>query len=107
MGLNKNVQPLSPREIMEDMPNIIPPVVIQAVNNLLKKKYRGQSATIKTKELLIEIRSLGGPSKETLYADKSFDFESIFRAQGWKVKYDQPSYGDSNYDAYYEFTPKK
>jgi hypothetical protein len=105
MGLE--TKPLSPKDIMDDLPNIIPPVVIEAVNNLLKKKFRGHNATIKLKEVKAEVRKLGGPSEKQLNDEKAFDFENVFRKQGWKVRYEQPSYGDSDFDAYYEFTPKK
>lgn len=105
MGLE--TKPLSPKDIMDDLPNIIPAVVIEAVNNLLKKKFRGNYATIKLKEVKAEIRRLGGPSLQQLNDDKAFDFENVFRKNGWNVKYDQPSYGDSDFDSYYTFTPKK
>jgi hypothetical protein len=105
--MSKEVKALSPKDIMGDLPNIIPPVVIEAVNNLLKKGFRGIQTTIKIKDLATEVKNLGGPSKDKLFKDKSLDFEDIFRKKGWHVEYEQPSYGDSDFDSYYTFTPKK
>ena len=106
MGLEKKVNAITPKEIIDNLDEVILPVVIQAVNNLLKTKFRGKSVTIKSKEIIAEIKRLGGPSSKVLYDTNQMDFEPIFRVFGWEVSYDRPGYNES-YDSYYEFTPKK
>ena len=100
------VKALSPKEIVYDIPDF----VIEAVNTLLRKEFRGKECTIKAKDIIAEGRnSKTGkthPNKDW-YKEHWMDFENIFREQGWKVEYNQPCYGDSNFDAYYTFTPKK
>lgn len=98
------VKPLSPDEVVYNIPDF----VIETVNQMIKNKYRGKSFTFKAKELIELGRSTGkaGTNKDW-FGEKWMDFEDLYRDMGWKVKYEQPSYGDSNFDAYYEFTPKK
>lgn len=75
---------------------------------MIKKKFRGSSFTFKAKELIELGRSKGRTgSNKDWYAEGWMNFEEVYRNQGWKVRYEQPSYGDSNFDAYYEFIPKK
>jgi len=98
------VKAISPEEIIYDIPDF----VIEAVNTLLKKKFRGKACAIKAKDIIAEGRKNGKTgSNKDWYDEKWMDFENIYREMGWEVKYEQSSYGDSNFDAYYEFTPKK
>lgn len=97
------VKPLSPDEVIPNIPDF----VIQAVNQMIRNKYRGTSFTFKAKELIALGRSKGSSdSNVDWYKEKWMDFESLYRDAGWEVKYEQASYGDSNFDAYYEFKPK-
>lgn len=103
--LNKMaVKPLSPDDVQYDIPDF----VLNAVNKMIEKKFRGSSFTFKAKELIALGRSTGatGANKDW-YKEKWMDFENIYREMGWKVRYEQPSYGDSDFDAYYEFTPNR
>jgi len=101
---SSKVKPLSPSEITIELPGF----VIETINEMIKKKYRGSSFSFKAKELIALGRSKGRTgSNKDWYAEKWMDFEEVYRNQGWKVRYEQSSYGDSNFDAYYEFTPKK
>ena len=98
------VKPLSPDEVIYNIPDF----VIETVNQMIKNKYRGKSFTFKVKDLIALGRSDGTPeSNKDWCEEKWMDFEDIYREMGWEVKYEQPCYGDSNFDAYYEFTPKK
>ncbi len=107
MENEKVVGPITPQEILEDLPNIIPSFVFEAVNNLLKNKFRGSSVTIKQDEILAEIAKIQKTySREEIYQNKWLDFESVYSKHGWKVKYDKPAYNE-NYDAYFEFSMKK
>lgn len=105
--MEKPVKPISPKEIMGDLEEIIPPAIIQAVNNLLKKKYRGSTVSIKQEEIVKEaIRIDSSLTSAKIYDNKWMDFEPIFRKSGWIVSYDKPGW-DENYDAFFQFKPKK
>lgn len=106
----KQIKPLSPKEIIDGLDKIIPEFIIQAVNNLLKKEYRGGHVTIKAKDIIKESLSLySGDDKMTadkIYKEKWMDFETLFEKHGWDVTYDGPAYNET-YDAFYKFAPKK
>lgn len=98
------IKPLSPNEIVFEIPDF----VIESVNNLLKKNYRGTSCKIKAKDIIAEGRRLGkAETNKDWYEEKWMDFEKLFAANGWKVDYESPSRGDSDFDAYYTFEPIK
>tara|TARA_R110000772_G_scaffold101997_2_gene202595 strand:+ start:128 stop:472 length:345 start_codon:yes stop_codon:yes gene_type:complete len=108
------VKPISPDEIMDNLESIIPSFVIEAVNNLLKDKYRGGRTSIKAKDIIEEALRLSvlkvdsvKVTREMIYDKKWMDFETIYRANGWKVSFEKSTYGDTNFDSYYEFLPKK
>lgn len=97
------VKPISPDEIKIELPDF----VIEAVNEMIKRKYRGGSFSFKAKELIALRNELNlGPKDKDWYQEKWMDFEEVFRESGWNVRYDRPGYNE-NYDDYYEFTPKK
>lgn len=79
-----SVQPISPDDIMGDMENIIPSFVIEAVNNLLRKKYRGEATTILQSDIVDEILLLAKPkiTKQKIFDEKWMDFEEVFRKMG-------------------------
>ena len=107
METEKAVGPISPQEILADLSNIIPSFVFEAVNNLLKKKFRGNSVNLMQDDIMDEIMKLQTTySRQEIYDNKWMDFESVYRNNGWIVKYDKPAY-NQNYDAYFEFSPKK
>lgn len=102
------MKPLSPQEVADVAKSEIPPAVIEAVNNLLKKKYRrGQSITLKQEDIMKEVTRLNSDLTSTIvYENGWMDFEATFEGVGWKVTYDKPGYNES-YPATFEFTPKK
>lgn len=105
--MSEEIKPISPNEIMDNLKTIIPSVVIQAVNNLLKLKYRGNDVSIKQKDIMEEILRLDeSMTSNVIYDNRYMDFESIYRENGWNVVYDKPGYGE-NYDAYFKFSKKK
>lgn len=98
------VKPISPNEIIYDIPDF----VIEAVNNLLKKKYRGCDCTITAKEIISEGRKNQAPNSNLdWYQEKWMDFETIYEKEGWIVKYESPDRGGSDFDSYYTFKPIK
>jgi len=107
MSSEKEILPITPAEILADLPNIIPSFVFEAVNNLLKKKFRGNSVTIKQDEIMSEIANLQKTyTRQEIYDNKWMDFEKVYRDNGWNVEYDKPGYSE-NYDAYFKFSVKK
>jgi hypothetical protein len=107
MSKEKVVGPITPQEILADLPNIIPSFVFEAVNNLLKKKFRGESVTIKQDTIMDEIAKLQTTyTRQEIFDNKWMDFEKVYRDNGWKVEYDKPGYNET-YDAFFVFTPKK
>lgn len=103
---NKAIKPISPKEIMENLDEIIPNAVIQAVNELLKEKYRGSEVTIKQKDIVSRAVSIDNKLAGKIIENKYLDFESLYEKSGWKVSYDKPGYNES-YDAFFKFSPKK
>lgn len=98
---------MSPKEIMGSLDTIIPEVVIQAVNNLLKKGYRGDSVTLRQSDIVAEIIRLDNNiTSHQAFDSKWLDFEALFERAGWKVVYDKPGYNET-YPATFEFTPIK
>lgn len=76
----EEIKPISPNEIMDNLTTIIPSVVIQAVNNLLKLKYRGNDVSIKQKDIMEEILRLDeSMTSNVIYDNRYMDFESIYR----------------------------
>lgn len=104
--MNKEVKPISPSDIIENLDKIIPPVVIQAVNNLLKKKFRGDEAVILQDEIVNEIFRLDDTIiREDIFKNKLLDFEVLYAKNGWSIEYDKPGYCES-YSAKFIFKKK-
>jgi hypothetical protein len=97
---------ISPQEIMDNLPNIIPSSIIEAVNNLLSKKFRGSEVNIKQDEIIDEVRKISNITRDEIFENKWLDFETIYSNSGWHVLYDKPSRGDT-YQAYFTFKPNK
>jgi hypothetical protein len=94
--MSGEVKPISPSDIIENLDKIIPPVVIQAVNNLLKKEFRGSSATILQDDIVSEIMRLDGSyTRDMIFDSKILDFETLYRKNGWSVEYDKPGHNES------------
>lgn len=100
---NGNIKPISPDEVVYDIPEF----VIEAVNKLIAKNFRGNSFTIKQKDIVKEICDNNTDvTSQQIYDNKWMNFEDIYREAGWKVSYDKPGFNES-YDATFEFKPKK
>lgn len=100
------VQAIKPSEIAQAKQKAIPDVVIEVVNDILARKFTAGRATIKQKEIVNELVANHGMTVDQIYSNGYLNFEEIYRAQGWKVKYDKPAYCE-NYDAYFEFREAK
>lgn len=47
-----------------------------------------------------------GISRASIYKSHFLDVESLYRKNGWEVKYEQPCMGDGDFEPYFEFTKK-
>lgn len=103
----KEVKAIRPSDIMDNLDTIIDPAVIQAVNEILKEKFRGNSVTILQKDIVDRIMKINPAlTKDVLYKNHHLDFEQVFEKAGWSVSYDKPGYNES-YEPSFEFKPKK
>ena len=102
-------KPISPSEAKKAKESNIPDEIIEAVNKLLSERYDGScSVCIKQKEIIEETAKFNPRlTKAEIFKNKWLDIEPTFRKHGWKVRYEKPSYGDSDFDAYFEFSQKK
>jgi hypothetical protein len=102
-----SVKPFSPSDVLREKPKNIPDFVITVVNELLVKKFDGSYAIIKRDtiiNILLEKKLVA--TRQEIFENRWLDFEPIYENAGWKVEYDQPGYGDTDYDAYFKFTMK-
>lgn len=101
------VKPIRPEDIMDNLADLIPNEVFQAVNNLLKINYRGKTVVIKQDEIIDEIIKINPRiTREEIFDKKYLDFEKVYRENGWSVFYDKPAYSES-YKAFFKFSENK
>jgi hypothetical protein len=100
-------KPITPEQAKEKFTKRIPDIIIDAINELIVEHYSPikRSATVKQDEILDRISDTY--SRRTVFDNNWLDIEDIYREQGWRVRYESPSYGDSDFDAYFEFSEKK
>jgi hypothetical protein len=109
-----NIKPFSPTEACANKVLAIPKEIIQAVNELLAERYNDRAAIhITLKEVkarcrkILGIDGLSSDGDEVDAWPSSFwDFEPVYRDQGWTVDYDRPTHNES-YDGYYIFGIRK
>jgi hypothetical protein len=97
------MKPISPSEAREKKVTTFPDGVIEAFNEAILEAFDGKRATVLQKDVLARICSKLDVESGYVYARKWLDVEQVFEDAGWSVKYDKPSYGDSNFDAYFVF----
>lgn len=110
------MKPISPSDIAATKREVFPPYVIQAFNELIAKDFVGNRATVKQDDVIAKIIELNPDLKEIDDASNYnarrrilnngwLNVEEIYRAEGWRVKYDKPGYNES-YGAYFIFEKK-
>jgi hypothetical protein len=105
--MQKKVTPIKPSEIIENLEVIIPSFIFEAVNAILKEKFRGTSVTIKQNEIITKACQIKhGLKREDFFEKKWLDIEEVYEKYGWSVTYDKPAYNE-NYEACFEFKTKK
>jgi hypothetical protein len=101
------IKPLSPQDIKNDIENIIPDSIVKAVNNFLKRAFRGSMVCITQDEILEEIHLVDNTlTRKQIFDNNWLDFEPIFEKAGWKVVFYKSGYNE-DFNAYFTFTPKK
>lgn len=100
--MNK-IQPIKRSEISQAKVALIPDSIINAVNELLKKSWNGSFAVIKSKELMkLVLESDSTLTDQIIFNNRFFDFEPIFRKEGWVVTFETPD-RDQSFDSYFKF----
>lgn len=99
--------PVSPSEAKELQTEQIPEEVFIVFNGLIAQNLRRGYSRVKQKEVMGQLKERGLEVKD-IYDKHWLDVEDSYREAGWEVKYDSPSYGDNDFDPYFEFiTPKE
>lgn len=98
------IKPLSPSDISENMDEIFPGVIIEAVNNLLRQNFRNGSAILRVRDIIKESHRIDSSmTTDKIFTKNWMEFESIYTKVGWKVEYEYPARGDS-FDSYFRFS---
>lgn len=96
------VKPISPTDIPGAKLAVYPEKVFEVWNNLIIEWYSEGTAIILLSEarnrLLKELQAAGIEFKKAY-----LDIEDVYRAQGWKVKYEEPAFNE-DFKAHYTFT---
>lgn len=103
------ITPIKPTDISPNMDIIIPDFVIEAVNEILKEKYRSGTNTVRIEqsELIKRVTKINPKIKpKEIFDNHMFDFEKLYEKYGWKVKYRSPD-RDESFDEFFIFKPKK
>ena len=101
-----DVKPITPEEARGNKKLVIPNEVIQVVNEMLVRELRSDCAMMYQEDIIAEVlKRMPHLTSSDVYKNKYLDFEPLFEAQGWDVKYDSPAYGES-FRAHFIFTAK-
>ena len=94
-GMGTKVKPIGPDEIEIALPDF----VMEAINDLIRKRYRGGSFILNRSEIEERIKQLSpNPMKKNeIFDNKYLDFEEVYRQAGWKVK---------SFQEYFKFEPR-
>lgn len=102
-------KPITPEEILKYKTHL-PDFVVEAVNELIKKKWNGASATIRQTELIVKILKIMPADeqspitrRQSLFDNHWLDVEPAYRHAGWNVVSDKPGYNET-YEAKLTFT---
>ena len=99
--MKKKIEPITPKEVKDNLVNVIPKEIIATVNELLKSNYRGGDEITILAEDIIKNSKLGLTSSQ-IYQKKYLDFEKIYKEKGWIVQYFQPD-RDESFKSYFKF----
>jgi len=90
------VKPLSPDQVQQEKILSFPDEVIEVFNALIIENWNGHSATVLQDEAVSRISAALGISREATFRFHYLDVESLYRAEGWEVKYDNSEYNETH-----------
>lgn len=97
-----NITPITPQEVLEQLPKTVPTRLIEIINDLLIERFDGKKA-----EITIDMIKEQWPSTTQFKHDFLTNIERIYQKFGWKVQWIKESNAwETGYDRY-EFTPIK
>lgn len=96
------IKPITPDQVADQKITSFPPEVFEAFNELIALHFTDGSARVNQTEVVNLIK---GKMNIKIFNSNWLNVEDAYRAAGWKVFYDKPSYCES-YEAYFEFTKK-
>ena len=80
--MKKQITPITPSEILDNLEDIIPSFVFEAVNAILKEKFRGTSVTIKQNEIITKVCQIKhGLKREDFFEKKWLDIEKVYEKE--------------------------
>lgn len=100
------VKPISPEDIPYQKAIDLPDEVLECWNSMIARCYSSGSSRITLKEASAELQALFGKTHQEIRKLGYLDIEPIYRAEGWKVEYDQPGFNES-YEAYFVFSKRR
>jgi len=98
---------ITPDKIQMASRKKIPEHIIDSVSEMIAATWDGNRARFTQKDLMdLVLDKSETPTRHQIFEQKLFDFEYIFRREGWVVEYDKPGYNES-YDATFTFAKDK
>lgn len=103
------MEPIKPEQVIQAKKASLPDEVIEAMNELIAKKWTGYSAVVTQPEFVYAIiEKMSGKmfngreiTSSVLYEENWLDIEDIYREAGWFVEYDSPAYNESYVAKFY------
>lgn len=88
------MKPLTPKEFQKSYGNSIPDVVIETVNDLLRKEasYEGKRFIQLRQVDVVDALVAKGIAREAIFTNRYLDFEHEFRKAGWTVTWNKGAY---------------
>ena len=102
--METSVTPIRPDEVSDKHQSTIPSLVVQTINGLLVKNFRGGSVRLFQNDILDQLTKEGMNRKE-IFDNGWLDIENLYRSYGWRVTYDKPGHNES-YKANFIFSKK-
>lgn len=99
----------SPKDAVDQAAKVshVPQSVIDVVNGLLSTNYRTGTIILSQDDIIAAVLvTHPNMDREDIFKQRWLDFELVYAANGWDVKYDRPAYNESG-SARFLFTPRK
>lgn len=97
--------PMSPDEVVGVKTSNIPEWVFKVWDKLIALEWDGRSAEILQKDAVAALHAANPGMETDIFRSGWLDIEDSYRAVGWSVVYDKPSYCES-YESSFTFRKK-